>query len=137
MTTSPGYNKQHRDFAKLLLSGTSICLVARQGNIVAVILSALATVCVSRGKVESGKNLKWLTLSTISFVASLVAFTLLSGQEFIDADKAYEFKIKLLVYGNMIQTIWGGILLVFTISTFASEANEWEELETARRPKRH
>lgn len=95
-------------------------------NIISVILSAAATVFISRGTVESGKNLKWFALSTLSFVASLVSYALLSGQEYINANKAYEFKIKLLFYGRFIQHVWGGILAVFVLSAFSSEAKDLE-----------
>ena len=103
-----------------LLGGSSS---GSQVNLVAVILAAAATVFISRGTVESGKNLKWLTLSLLSFVASLVSFALLSGQEYIDERKAYEFKIKLLVWGRIIQQIWGGILAVFVMSRFMAPAD--------------
>ena len=130
--TPPGYNKKHRDIAKLMLAGTSVCLLvtAVEANIVSVLLSATATVFISRGTVESGKNLKWLSLSTLSFIASLVSFALLSGQAYIDADKAYEFKIKLLFYGRFIQHVWGAILVVFVLSAFSSEANDLEQVVT-------
>jgi len=129
-TKPQGYNKAHRDMAKILLACSSICLLADMGPfgyLSAVLPSAAATIVVSRGKVESGKNLKWVLLSVISFIASLVSASLLSGQELIDADKAYEFKTKLLFYGQFIRFVWGGILALFVASTFFSEAAEKDD----------
>lgn len=126
--TPQGFNKQHRDITKLMLAGTAACLLTLPGSGLQVVLSAAATVFVSRGKVESSKNLKWLGLAIISFLASLVSFALLAGQEFVDADRAYEFKIKLLVFGQLIRMIWGGVLAVFIVSTLASDTNWFEEM---------
>ncbi|KAL3895868.1 MAG: hypothetical protein SGARI_007323, partial [Bacillariaceae sp.] len=137
------FNKRHRDIAKALLGAAAICLVVGHANLnfASVLLSAAATIHVSRvdrGTKESGKNLKWLTLAGISFVASLISFALLSGQEFIDADRAYEFKIKLLFFGRFIQIVWGGILFTFVASTFTADSSAEYLVDTsAAEPMSH
>ena len=125
--TPPGFNKHQRDISKLLLAATSFCLLTGMGSNVAIILSAIATIIIKQGTMGSIKNLKWITLSAISFLASIVSFSLLSGQRALDEEKAYELKFKMWYGGKFIQTVWGGILALFIISTYSTEAQQVQQ----------
>lgn len=119
-STPPGYNKRRRDVAKFLLAATSVCLLTNQAMALAIIFSGVATVLLKPAKLSSAKNLKWIVLSAVSFVASLVSSAYLGGQALLDESKAYELKYYLLLRGRFIQTVWGGILALFIYSAFTT-----------------
>jgi hypothetical protein len=122
--TPPGFNKHQRDVSKILLAGTSFCLLTGMLPAVSVVLSAVATIFVKQGTAGSVKNLKWLVLSVLSFLASLVSSSMLGGQALVDEERAYELKFKLWFAGRLIQTVWGGILALFVFSALSSDTTE-------------
>jgi hypothetical protein len=74
-----------------------------------------------QGTVMSIKNLKWLALSFISFLVSLVAAVLLSSATLVDEEKAYHFKMQLHFAGLISQKVWGGILALVLALAFLIE----------------
>lgn len=64
----------------------------------------------------SGKNIKWIILSMISFVASLGSWTLSQGAETVDEEKAYGLKMYLELLAQFTQFTWGMILALFLYS---------------------
>ena len=66
------------------------------------------------------KNLKWMTLSVISFLASLVCMIQTTGYDEVDGDRAYGLKIGLLLMANGTRIGWGAILMLFLVSAAAT-----------------
>ena len=120
-TTATGWNRKHRNATKILLVFTCCCLVAGNAPLSALLSSALATISMKQGTVMSIKNLKWLVLSFISFLVSLVSAVLLSSATLIDEEKAYHFKTQLHFVGLISQRVWGGILALVLALAFLIE----------------
>lgn len=87
-------------------------------NVPALISSALATISMKQGTTWSIKNIKWLSLSFISFLVSLVSAVLLSSAVLVDEEKAYHFKMQLHFAGLISQKVWGGILALLLALAF-------------------
>ncbi len=119
--TSTGWNRKHRNATKILLVFNCCCLIAGNAHLAALISSALATLSMKQGTVMSIKNLKWLALSFISFLVSLVAAVLLSSATLVDEEKAYHFKMQLHFAGLISQKVWGGILALVLALAFLIE----------------
>jgi hypothetical protein len=83
------------------------------------------------GKLLSVKNLKWMSLSAISFLAGLVSMIQMSGYEEVDGDRAYGLKIGLLLMANGTRIGWGAILILFLLSAATVETKE-EVTETKK-----
>ena len=119
--TPPGYNKGHRDATKILLAGTSVALLF--GRIVlALLFSAAAMLFIKQGTMASAKNIKWMVLALVSFVGSLCSCAFMVGEEILDEEKAYELKFRLRFRAKFIEIVWGGILALFLISAYTSNA---------------
>jgi hypothetical protein len=73
------------------------------------------------GTIFSGKNIKWMLLSGISFLASLGSWSLERGYEVVDEEKAYGLKISLWLGSKSLQAMWGIILAVFLFSAATSK----------------
>jgi hypothetical protein len=117
--TPPGYNKQRRDMAKLLLSIVAVGLLS--GNSFwGIVLSIGAILCLKEGTVWSAKNLWWMTLSGISFASSLTSYALLEGRNVIDEEKGYGLYMTLSVVAKLIQVCWGVTLSVFLYSAYST-----------------
>jgi hypothetical protein len=119
--TTPGFNKNRRDFSKFLLVVTACCLLMGH-NMWCILLSAGSILALKEGTFFSVKNLKWMTLSMISFAASLVAFVMLQGHNVVDEDKAYGLKFTLWFTAKFIQSVWGITLSLFLVSAFTTTA---------------
>lgn len=128
--TSTGWNRKHRNATKILLVFTCCCLVAGNAHLAALISSALATVSMKQGTAMSIKNLKWLALSFISFLVSLVSAVLLSSATLIDEEKAYHFKMQLHFAGLISQKVWGGILALLLALAFLIERPKDDQKDT-------
>jgi hypothetical protein len=127
---APMRNKSRRDVARFLLwlvSGT--LLVDR--TIVATCLSAGAVLVLKEGKLLSAKNLKWMVLSILSFLAGLASMIETRGYEEVDEDRAYWLKMRLWLLAHGTRTGWGGILLLFLLSASTSKTTE-EVIETKK-----
>jgi len=119
-STPPGYNKARRDQCKFLLMLTAVLLVTG-GSLLSILTAAGAVLCIKEGTIASTKNMKWLTLSFISFCASLSSLILDKGAAFVDEEKAYGLKISLWLGAKAIQTGWGMTLALFLVSAFTSK----------------
>ena len=113
--TPPGYNKQKRDTARLILCFVTGFILLGQ-YIIACCFSAASILCLKEGELLSTKNLKWMMLSIVSFVISLILFNVEKGSDIIDGEKAYTLKILLWISAKSIQCCWGIILGLFLIS---------------------
>ena len=128
-TTVPGAasatmrNKTRRDAARFILGLVSAALLAGRA-VEATCLSASAILVLKEGKLLSAKNLKWMALSAISFVAGLVSMIQMSGYEEVDGDRAYWLKIGLLLMANGTRIGWGAILMLFLFSAATVETKE-------------
>jgi hypothetical protein len=115
--TPPGFNKNRRDLAKILLAVVAVFLLCGY-HIWSILLSAASILSLKEGTIFSAKNLKWMSLSMISFTASLIAFVMMQGHHIVDEDKAYGLKFTLWFTALFIQVVWGVILGLFMISAF-------------------
>ena len=82
----------------------------------AACFSAAAILLLKDGRASSIKNMKWMVLSIMSFVASLLSWSMRLGSNIVDEEKAYTLKISLWLMGKFTQTIWGitlGFFLFF------------------------
>ena len=113
--TPPGYNKQKRDTARLILCFVTGFILLGQ-YIISCCFSAASILCLKEGELMSTKNLKWMMLSIVSFVISLILFNIEKGSDIIDSEKAYTLKILLWIMAKSIQCCWGIILGLFLIS---------------------
>jgi hypothetical protein len=104
--TPPGFNNNSRDVAKLLLSCVSCCLFFGD-HLWCILLSAASILSLKGGNTSSAKILKWMALSVISFMASLIAFVM---------------KFELQFIATLIQVVWGAILGLFMISAYTATA---------------
>jgi hypothetical protein len=117
--TSTGWNRKHRNATKILLVINCCCLVAGNAHLAALISSALATISMKQGTAMSIKNLKWLVVSFISFLVSLISSVLLSSATLVDEEKAYHYKMQLHFAGLISQKVWGGVLgLILALAFF-------------------
>ena len=99
--TPPGYNKQKRDTARLILCFVTGFILLGQYTI-ACCFSAASILCLKEGELLSTKNKKWMMLSIVSFVVSLILFNIEKGSDIIDGDKAYTLKILLWITAKSI-----------------------------------
>lgn len=123
-------NKTRRDAARFILWLVSAALLAGRA-VEATCLSASAILLLKEGKLLSVKNLKWMSLSAISFLAGLVSMIQMSGYEEVDGERAYGLKIGLLLMANGTRIGWGAILILFLLSAATVETKE-EVTETKK-----
>jgi hypothetical protein len=119
--TPLGHNKQKRDVAKILLAIVALSL-ATGYILLALAASIISILKLKEGTIFSTKIVKWMTLSLISFVASLTSWTMLQGQQAVDQDKAYTLYIWLWIIARSIQTFWSVTLGVFLYSALESNS---------------
>lgn len=113
--TPPGFNKNLRDIARwILLLVTAFILQGE--HLWAACFSAVAILLLRDGKVDSIKNMKWMVLSIMSFVASLFSWELMRISNMVEEERAYTLKIILWLMGKFTQTIWGITLGFFLFS---------------------
>lgn len=118
----PGYNKNKRDQVKIILTVVALGLLGGD-SIIPTIGSAAATICLVEGTLWSVKNLKWLVLCTVSFVASLLSWALVRHSHHAEEERAYSFDSMLWVSAKIIQTCWGVTLSVFLCSAYVHGHN--------------
>ena len=87
----------------------------------ATIFSAVSIIILKEGTLFSGKNIKWMMLSGISFLSSLGSWFLENAHEVVDEDKAYGLKISLWLASKSMQVVWGIILALFLFSAATSK----------------
>ena len=105
-------NKSRRDLARSILWIVSVTLLVGR-TLEATCLSASAILVLKEGKLLSVKNMKWMILSVISFLASLVSMIETRGYEVVDEDRAYWLKMQMWLWANGTKTGWGVVLLLF------------------------
>ena len=123
-----GSNKNRRDVARGILCFVALTLLGGK-HLAAVASSGLAVLVLKEGTLFSTKNVKWLTLSAVSFAVSLFAYSMGHGSDTIDEDRAYALKILLRIAARSTQTCWGIILGFFLVSAAAADPSEGEAPE--------
>ncbi len=108
----PMRNKSRRDMARIILWIVSAALLAGR-TLEATCLSASAILVLKEGKLLSVKNMKWMILSVLSFLAGLASMIETRGYEEVDEDRAYWLKMQMWLWANGTKTGWGAILLLF------------------------
>uniref|UniRef100_A0A7S4ENM3 Uncharacterized protein n=1 Tax=Pseudo-nitzschia australis TaxID=44445 RepID=A0A7S4ENM3_9STRA len=114
-TTPPGWNAGRRFVARWLLWFVVLTLLSGL-RIWATIFSASSIVILKEGTIFSGKNIKWMILSAISFLASLGSWTLSRGADAVDESEAYGLKISLWLLAESMRVVWGITLALFLYS---------------------
>ncbi|KAL3761991.1 hypothetical protein ACHAW5_008215 [Stephanodiscus triporus] len=127
---APMRNKSRRDVARFLLWLVSATLLVDR-TIEATCLSAGAVLVLKEGKLLSAKNLKWMILSVLSFLAGLASMIETRGYEEVDENRAYWLKMRLWLLAHGTRTGWGAILLLFLLSASTSKTKE-EVVETKK-----
>lgn len=120
--TPPGWNSGRRYVARGVLWLVVLTLMGGK-KVWATILSALSIIILKEGTLFSGKNIKWMLISGISFLASLGSWSLERAYEVVDEDKAYHMKISLWLASRSIQGVWGIILVVFLFSAATGKSS--------------
>jgi len=121
-STPPGFNRGRRFIARWVLWLVVLTLMSGK-QIPATICSAMAIILLKEGTIFSGKNIKWMGLSGISFLASLGSWCLEQGYEIVDEEKAYSLKISLWLASKAMQVAWGVILAAFLFSATTSKSS--------------
>ena len=120
-STPPGWNSGRRYVARLVLWFVVLTLMSGL-QIWATFFSALSIIILKEGTLFSGKNIKWMILSGVSFLASLGSWSLERSYEAVDEEKAYGLKICLWLGSKSMQGIWGIVLAVFLFSAALSKS---------------
>mmetsp|Transcript_11932 Transcript_11932/g.27859 ORF Transcript_11932/g.27859 Transcript_11932/m.27859 type:complete len:218 (+) Transcript_11932:232-885(+) len=119
-TTPPGWNAGRRSMARYALWLVVPTLVT--GKLVwAMIFSATSILILKEGTFFSSRNIKWMILSAISFLASLGSWTLSSGIDKVDEEKAYGLSISLWLMNQFVVMGWAAILGLFLYSAQMSK----------------
>ena len=118
--TPPGFNKNKRDSARLFLLIVTISLFLGY-YILSIIFSMISILTLKEGTGLSIKNMKWMTLSVISLVASLIASQMYYASMKVDEEKAYSLKICLNIIAQSTRIIWASFLGLLLLS--ASHSN--------------
>jgi hypothetical protein len=121
-TTPPGFNSSRRFIARYILWLVVLTLMSGK-YIPSAILSAMSIIILKEGTIFSGKNMKWMLLSIVSFLSSVVAFACFRGSQKIDEDRAYTLYITFWLASKSIQMIWGIILGLFLFSAATSKSS--------------
>ena len=119
-TTPPGYNSGRRSIARYILWLVVLTLMSGK-YLPSGILSALSIIILKEGTLFSGKNIKWMILSMISFLSSLIAYAFFRGSQQIDDERAYTLYITFWLASKSIQLIWGIVLGLFLFSAATSD----------------
>ena len=122
-TTPPGWNAGRRGVARYVLYFVVLTLLTGH-QIWATMFSAISIIILKEGTIFSGKNIKWMTLSGISFMASLVSWSLERGYDIVDEEKAYTLKTALWLGSKSIQVTWGMVLALFLFSAAMTKTTE-------------
>ncbi|VEU41751.1 unnamed protein product [Pseudo-nitzschia multistriata] len=128
--TPPGWNRGRRFMARWVLWFVVFTLLSGR-TIWATIFSAMSIIIMKEGTLFSGKNIKWMLLSGISFLASLGSWSMSRGSEVVDEDKAYGLKMSLWLMAKSTQVVWGMILAVFLFSAATSRSSPPKEVTKA------
>ena len=129
-TTPPGWNAGRRSVARGLLWFVVLTLLSGL-RIWATVFSVSSIVILKEGTFFSGKNIKWMIISVVSFLASLGSWTLSQGADAVDEDEAYSLKISLWLMASSIQVVWGIILAVFLFSAATAGSQNKSSTEVA------
>jgi hypothetical protein len=128
--TPPGWNSGRRFAARWVLWFVVLTLLSGM-KIWATIFSAMSIIILKEGTLFSGKNIKWIILSGISFLSSLGSWFLEHAYEVVDEDKAYSLKISLWLASKSMQVVWGMILALFLFSAATSKSSTSASTSTA------
>jgi ABC-type bacteriocin/lantibiotic exporter with double-glycine peptidase domain len=126
-----GFNKHLRDRSKYALAVTVFALSANWLSL-ATAISAYSIYNLKSGTAVSVKNLKWMVISVISFVVSLVALICERGAAFVDVEKAYDFKMNLQFRADALRTVWWPTLLLFLACTWGTVHEHADNQEKAK-----
>ena len=119
-TTPPGYNSGRRSIARYILWLVVLTLMSGK-YLPSGLLSALSIIILKEGTLFSGKNIKWMILSMISFLSSVIAYAFFRGSQQIDDERAYTLYITFWLASKSIQLIWGMVLGLFLFSAATSD----------------
>ena len=133
-STPPGWNSGRRYVARGVLWFVVVTLMTGK-QIWATFFSAVAIIILKEGTLFSGKNIKWMLLSAISFLASLGSWSLEQSYDVVDEEKAYGLKISLWLGAKSIQGIWSTILGAFLFSAAMSNATATTEIAAEEKKK--
>ena len=133
-STPPGWNSGRRYVARGVLWFVVVTLMTGK-QIWATFFSAVAIIILKEGTLFSGKNIKWMLLSGISFVASLGSWSLEQSYDVVDEEKAYGLKISLWLGSKSIQGVWGTILAVFLFSAATAKTAVTTEIAESEKQK--
>jgi hypothetical protein len=121
-TTPPGFNSSRRYIARYILWLVVLTLMSGK-YIPSGILSAMSIIILKEGTIFSGKNIKWMLLSIVSFLSSVTAFACFRGSQKIDEERAYTLYITFWLASKSIQIIWGIVLGLFLFSAATSKSS--------------
>ena len=129
------YNQSLREVSRLLLALTAIALYG-DSNGIATITSAGSFFVLREGTWFSTKNLKWKSLSVISFFFSVVAWSLHGTAATIgtENDVSNFFHLFFKSFMKFFQIFWGTILLVVLVAAYISKANETNRIISKLEP---
>ena len=133
-TTPPGFNAGRRFAARWVLWFVVPTLMTGR-KIWATIFSAAAIVILKEGTLFSGKNIKWMLLSGISFAASLGSWSLERGSDAVDEDRAYGMKTSLWLASKSMQVVWGTTLALFLFSAATSGSSKPAVVPPGQQPR--
>ena len=118
--TPPGFNKNKRDIVRFFLLLVTISLFVGY-DLAAATLSMISILTLKEGTIFSVKNMKWMILSAISFVASIFTWQMHNASSKVDEEKAYSLKIGLYIIAQSTRIIWASFLGFLLVS--ASHSN--------------
>lgn len=128
-STPPGFNQGLREVSRLLL-GISALALFYNSNGLATISSALAIMVLRDGTFFSVKNIKWTSLSIISFLLSLISYSLGNTAEWVqqvsENDSTAEKTISIIFLCQMkfLQMFWGCVLTFVLVQAYTTKAKE-------------
>jgi hypothetical protein len=132
----PGFNKYLRDRSKYALAATTLLLASNQVHW-ACVTSAFSVYNLKAGTLLSSKNFKWMLLSVVSFVVSLLCVVLQAGSRLLDDDRDHSFQTRLSFWSLAMRTVWWPILtLVLVCTWFAGVPIQIEEVNSSTSAKK-
>lgn len=149
--TPEGYNSTRRFTARWVLWGVVFGLI-RSRLVVALLCAASSIVILKEGTVFSGKNLKWMILSMLSFGISVLAWSFRRAHDSITATidddedgneddgqphhrRRYPvmkiLRLVLKLSSKWLATVWAAILGLFLLSALLGSKKDQEALKAA------
>ena len=127
---SSSFHAEKRFMARWILRVVVFGLV-RTRLLIAIGCAVADLVVLKDGKLKSSKNLKWMVLSFISFLASATLWSLGRIYEGIDEDRAYLFRTCLRLTANWVRVLWAIVLGMFLVSAYLLSPKDQAALRAA------